>query len=225
VTAPAASHRREPDAAWGRAAQAARYTKDNGSHRGDARMSEYPNEQVKKEAEQQALYYFLDAYESVTGETLEVLEPTERPDFICVRQNGEQVGVELAKVRRGHPNDILWDKIIEKQDFMSVEHASEMIQQVVNEKEEKRSEPDWKLPEAAILIIELRDIPLADIEGCISEAVLPDIFSNGFEEIWVADLSEQEAYDNVEVFCIRPEKWRGYHSRGIQKPYGWQKNV
>lgn len=183
-------------------------------------MSEYSNERVKKEAEQEAFNYFLDAYECVTRETLEVFETAERPDFICVRQNGERAGVELAKVRRGHPNDILWDRIIEKQNFMSMEHALEMIQEVANEKEAKRNEPDWKLPGAAILLIELRDIPLSEIMGCISEEVLPDLFSIGFAEVWFADFSELEAYDNVELYCIKPKELRGHYSRGIQKPYG-----
>lgn len=175
---------------------------------------------MKKEKEQEALNYFLDAYESITGEGLEVLAATERPDFICVRKNGKQVGIELVKVRRGHPNDALWDRIIEKQDFMSLERALEMIQRVANEKEEKRKEPDWKLSESAILIIELRDIPLAGIRNCISNEILPDLFSLGFEEVWLADFSALEAYDNVELFCILPEERRGYYSRGTQKPYG-----
>lgn len=183
-------------------------------------MSEYSSDRMKKKAEQEALNYFLDAYESITHETLEVIEATERPDFICIRRNGEQIGVELAKVMRGHPDDILWDKLIAKHYDMSVERALDMIQKVANEKEKKRIEPDWKLPEAAALLIELRDIPLSEIKGCISEETLPDLFSIGFAEVWLVDFSELEAYDNVELFCIRPEELRGYYSRGIQKSYG-----
>jgi len=183
-------------------------------------MSEYTIGQVKKEAEKEALNYFLETYENATGEILKVIEATERPDFICVRKNGEQIGIELATVRRGHPNDILWDKIIEKQYFMSPEHALEMMQKIAYVKEQKRQEADWKLPDAAILVIELRDIPLSEIRSCISEKMLPDLFSVGFQEVWIADFSELEAYDNAELFCVRPEELRGYYSRGIQKPYG-----
>ena len=183
-------------------------------------MNEYTIERVKKEDEQESLSYFLEAYEIVTGETLEVLEVTERPDFICTRDDGSKVGVELVKVRRGHPNEILCDKIIEKQDFMSSEHALEMIQAVAAEKESKRNAPDWKLPEATILLIELWDVPLARIEGCISPEILPNLSLTGFEEIWLVDYTGLEAYGNVELFCVRPEKWIGYHSRGLQKPYG-----
>ncbi len=174
---------------------------------------------MKKEGEQEALNYFLDAYESITHEPLEVIEASERPDFICMRQDGERIGVELAKVRRGHPNDILWDKIIEKQNFLLVECAFDMIQKVANEKEMKRNEPDWKLSEAAMLLIELSDIPLYEIKDRISEEALPDLFSIGFKEVWLADFSELEVYDNVELFCIRPANLRGYYPRSIQIPY------
>jgi hypothetical protein len=61
---------------------------------------------------------------------------------------------------------------------------------------------------------------LSEITGCISEECLPDLFAVGFEEVWLADFSEVEAYDNVELFCVRPEELRGYYYRGIQKPYG-----
>jgi len=183
-------------------------------------MRKHLSEQVKKEMEQEALNCFLDVYETVTHQTLEVLESTERPDFICMRQNGERVGLELVKVRRSHPNDILWDEIIEKQNHMALDLALEMIQKVAVLKDKKRNEPDWELPEAAILLIELRDISLLEIKSCISEQVLPDLFSAGFAEIWLADFSGLEAYDNIELFCIKPDKFCGYYPRGIQKPYG-----
>jgi len=183
-------------------------------------MNEFTIERVKKEAEQESLCYFLDAYKTATGKALEILEVTERPDFICARQNGTRVGVELARVRRGHPNDILWDELIEKQNFMSQDDALEMIQTIANEKEDKRKDPDWKLSESGILVIELRDITLFEIQGYISEEVLPDLYEVGFEEVWIADFSELEAYDNIELFCVKPEDRRGYYPRGMQKPYG-----
>jgi hypothetical protein len=58
-------------------------------------MNEYSNERIKKEAELKALGYFLEAYESLTGKSIKVLEKTERPDFFCTRKNGRKVGVEL----------------------------------------------------------------------------------------------------------------------------------
>jgi hypothetical protein len=183
-------------------------------------MSEYTIGQIKKEAEQEALSYFLDAYESATGETLEIIEATERPDFICVRPNGACAGIELVRVMRGHPDEVLWDKLVEKQATISLEVALDMIQRIAKEKEEKRKKPDWKLAETTILVIELRDISLSEIKRCITINILPDLFEGGFEEVWLADCSEIEVDENIELFCIKPEKWRGGYSRGIKKPYG-----
>ena len=183
-------------------------------------MNEYTNERIQKEDELENLGYFLDAYKDITGEILELFEITERPDFICSRENGSRTGVELTKITRGDPNIIQWDKIIEKQDFMSFEHALEMIQEVSTIKDKKRVEADWKLPEANILLLELVDIPLAQIRASISQEILPDLYTTGFKEIWLVDFTGLEAYDNVELFCVRPKKWAGYYSRGIQKPYG-----
>ena len=183
-------------------------------------MNEYTNERFKKEIERQSLGYFLEAYEDLTGESIEVIEISEKPDFICVRDDGRKVGIELVKVRRGNPNKIRWDRIVEKQDYMSINHALDMIQEVAAKKEKKRNKPDWTLQEATILLIELTDIPLCQIKGCITPELLPDLYDTGFEEVWLADFTGLEAYDNVELFCVRPDEWGGYHHRYLQKPYG-----
>ncbi len=47
----------------------------------------------KKIVEKEDLDYFLHAYELVTGEELSS-RPHERPDFICERPTGEEVGIE-----------------------------------------------------------------------------------------------------------------------------------
>lgn len=183
-------------------------------------MNGYTNERIKKEAELEALGYFLEAYEIATGKTFKIRETTESPDFVCTQQDGEQVGIELTKVRRGHPDEILWDEIVKKKTSMSHDQALQMIQRQAYEKEKKRRKPYWKLPESCILVIELVDIPLFEIENCISEEILPDLYAVGFKEVWIADFTELEAYDNVELFCVKPKFLRGYFSRGFQKPYG-----
>lgn len=183
-------------------------------------MNDITNERFKKESESESIGYFLEAYEQVTGESLTVLANSERPDFICERQNGNKVGIELVKVRRGHPNDILWDKLVEKQAYMSPDHAIEMIKEKALEKEEKRKDQGWALRESTILVVELTDIPLAEIKGYLSQDVLADLKQTEFVEIWLTDFTGRESYRNVELFCVRPDQWAGYHPRGIQKPYG-----
>ena len=162
----------------------------------------------------------MDAYEDVTGESLSVLSVTERPDFICVRKDGRKVGVELVKVRQGHPDEILFRRLIEKQAHMSIDHFLEMLQDVISKKEIKRNESDWKLQDATILLIEIMDIPLAEIKNILKPEILPDLYASGFAEVWLVDFSGVEAYDKVQLFCATQNEWAGYHPRVIQKPYG-----
>ena len=183
-------------------------------------MNEYTIERMKKENEEESLGYFLEAYESIIGECFERVEKSERPDFLCTRQDSSKLGIELSKITRGHPNSILFDKIVEKQDYMSVDNALCMIQREAIKKETKRNEPDWALPGATILLFELTDIPLSELRNCINPNILPDLYEIGFAEIWLVDLTGLEAYDNVELFCVLPKKWEGYYPRGLQKPYG-----
>ncbi|ABC77995.1 MAG: hypothetical protein GX625_08330 [Clostridiaceae bacterium] len=181
-------------------------------------MNYYNKEQIKKTVEKGILDYFLEAYEEITGQLLEVHSVSERPDFICIRKDGSEVGIELVQVRRGHPNDIFFNKYIEKQDYMNNEYALELIQLKVIEKEKKRNELDWKLPLAAILLIELADIPLSYIKSYITPNTIPDMYLSGFGEIWLIDSTGTEAYDNVELFCVQPAEWSGYYPREIKKP-------
>lgn len=52
----------------------------------------------KKLCEEIDLSYFREAYADVTGEHLSAGWRTERPDFICTRDTGEEVVIELVKV-------------------------------------------------------------------------------------------------------------------------------
>lgn len=181
---------------------------------------EYTNARINKESEEESLGYFLEAYESIIGESFKSVKSSERPDFIATRKDGGQIGIELSKIRRGHPNDTLYDKIIEKKDYMSVYDALCMIQKVAYEKEIKRHSSDWALPDATLLLLDLTDIPLSELKYSISPNILPDLYETGFAEIWLIDLTGLEAYDNVELFCVRPGTLKGYYPRDIQKPYG-----
>lgn len=181
---------------------------------------EYTNERINKESEAESLGYFIEAYESIIDESFISIESSERPDFTATRRDGSQIGIELSKIRRGHPNDILYDKIIEKKDYMSVYDALGMIQRVAYAKEIKRNSSGWALPNTTILLLELTDIPLSELRYSILPDILPDLYETGFAEIWLVDLTGVEAYGNVELFCVYPKEFEGYYPRGIQKPYG-----
>ncbi len=76
------------------------------------------NDSYKKEQELESLSYFLDAYEDLTHDPIVDIEGSERPDFICYKKSGEKIGVELTKIRRGHPESIQYDLIINRKKYM-----------------------------------------------------------------------------------------------------------
>lgn len=175
---------------------------------------------LKKETEIEVLDYFNAIYEEVVGDFLEIVEAYERPDFICKRKDGTFVGVELIQVRRGHPNDVFYDKYINKNLTMVPDQVLDLIQSIIYIKEEKRKSQSWRLSEKTILIIHLQESPLWEIASALNEDLFPDLQDYGFIEIWVADLSEIDAYNNIELFCLFPPQISGYYKRPIQKPYG-----
>jgi hypothetical protein len=62
-----------------------------------------------KMVEQVELDLFLEAYREVTGERLEFVDDVrERPDFLCRRESGEVVRVELTKVMRTPSSTTRW---------------------------------------------------------------------------------------------------------------------
>ncbi|MCG6535042.1 MAG: hypothetical protein L7F78_10180 [Syntrophales bacterium LBB04] len=103
---------------------------------------------------------------------------------------------------------------------MIPDQVLDLIQFFIDIKEEKRKSKTWKLSERTILIIYLQESPLWEIISALKEDLFPDIQGYGFIEIWIADLSEIEAYNNIELFCLFPPRISGYYKRPIQKPYG-----
>lgn len=174
----------------------------------------------KKELEREVLEYFNPIYKIVTHDFLEVIEESERPDFICKRKNGELVGVEIVQARRGHPDDIFFEKVINKNINMSPDKAIDIIQTLIYEKEQKRKTLNWQLPDNTILIVQLKESPLWEIAEAMTEDFFPDLPSYGFCEIWLADFSKIDAFNNIELSCLYPQNLSGYYKRPMQKPYG-----
>ncbi len=179
------------------------------------------NNRLKKDNETRILNYFNTTYEKVVGDSLEIIKSDERPDFICKRKDGTLVGVELVQVRRSHPNDVIYDQCINKNLTMHPTQTLDIIPYIIYNKAEKIKSKDWSLPEKTILIIHLSESPLWEInEAILTDESLPDLEAYGFIEIWMADFSEIDAYNNIELLCLFPTTIRGYYERPLQKPYG-----
>jgi hypothetical protein len=184
-------------------------------------MSDQEND--KKMQEMAALYYFIEAYAYVTGEHLSDVQPSERPDFICIRETGEKVGVELVRIMRDRKHEqALWDRLLDKRDWAEVQETLDRLFNHADRKEEKRKESDWQVPDSCLLVIQLMDCPLDDFASQVDRSLIADFAALGWQEIWAADFTVVEPFGEVWLFGLYPEKWWGPHPgpRAGTKPYG-----
>lgn len=167
----------------------------------------------KKEEERIAFELFREAYQFTTGVHFEVLADGERFDFICQRPDGSLVGIEFTKV-------------MARPDYgagLGAYEASEAIYAAIEEKDVKRQARGWRLPEAAILVIQVMDTDVEELEAFFAHADIEDDFKGfGFTEIWIANHTSIEAYRGVTLFGLFPGHWWGPHERWNhwEKPYG-----
>ncbi len=174
----------------------------------------------KKMVEEEHLSYFLDAYTTVTGTTLTVCGSGESPDFICTRDSGELVGVELARSPHDHDlavHDRTWtDRTMESYDLLDA------ISGIIAAKECKRLSPHWRTPSNTILVIELLDYSFDSLRWTEHSSLSNDYASTGFIEIWLADHSTLEAFGEVRLIGLYPRCIWGLHRQPALegKPYG-----
>lgn len=172
----------------------------------------------KKMVEESELEYFINAYEYTTGQGLILVQAGERPDFLCKRENGSFVGIELTKVMRD-PETAQADRILKRQNYMSDNDALDFVYEAVAKKAEKMA--NWSTNDI-MLVLQLTDCQLSALRNVLDAALKKDFESCGFSEIWIADYTGLDAYGDIELFGLYPSKWWGYHQRqNLQrKPYG-----
>lgn len=178
-------------------------------------------EMGKKMVEAEDLDRFLDAYEEVTSERLEVLEGGERPDFICARPSGEKVDVELTRPHHDHET-VVWDRILGSGRRMMDFDLLPAIHSIIEKKTPKLSTDGWRLSDAAILVVQLVDYTFRSWEWLSERSLRDDFASTGFAEIWLADHTTWDAYRSVRLVGLYPEhNWGARRQRSLEgKPYG-----
>ena len=157
----------------------------------------------KRKVEEEQVEQFIEEYTRATGSALKVVKKSERPDFICVRDSGEKVGLELTWVPTTQ-DDVVHD--LYKSIFV---------------KEEKRiAPPDWTLRDATILVLMLTEATVGDITERERSIPRSDFTYTGFVEIWAADYGSLNIYGFVDLFGLFPDSWWGHHRKQYPKPYG-----
>jgi hypothetical protein len=170
--------------------------------------------------EAQQFIHFQLAYEDVTGEPLEYVRKSERPDFICKRDNGTLVGVEFTLAMRDRESSFA-DDVLGGVRYMDSADAVLTVGGAIWSKARKLAEPDWQLPHSSILVVSIPDSPLSEIAHEFDSSLRQEFAETGFSEIWLADHSGMEAFGSIELFGLVPAKWWGYHQRHQgMKPFG-----
>lgn len=176
----------------------------------------------KKIVEEMELELFLREYEWLTGLTFSFpIGRWERPDFIALRSDGAEVGIEVVKVMRD-PESAHWDRTFRGMEFEDPLEMAIRLQENLYRKDKKRAEPDWHHADRTILVLMLMDSPVDEVAEFLDDEILQEMSDTGFFEIWLADYTVEDAYGTVQLFGVKPEEWQGLHEHSMmgKKPFG-----
>lgn len=176
----------------------------------------------KKEVETSELIPFLEAREIVTGEKLSMLLGawSESPDFICVRDDGSAIGVELTKIT-GNREVAFWQRLRRGDVQLDPFEAQETIHHLIDRKEKARADRYTKKVRDNVLVLQLMEDSLDHLAGAF-HGLEGNFAAHGFAEMWLADYSGLDPYGDIELFGLHPHLWWGHHGRPRpdRKPYG-----
>jgi hypothetical protein len=169
----------------------------------------------KRLAEREDLDFFLEAYERATGETLGHMDDSETPDFIGTDEHGRVVGIEITTLRFGpaerHVHSIF-----------PAEHRDGAwcrLLHLMRQKHQTLTRGRWAECERKILVFMMVDASIADTVASTATD-LP--IAGSFDEIWLADSTQIEAFGAVDLFAVVHPALAGRFATGDlgQKPYG-----
>jgi hypothetical protein len=178
------------------------------------------NDDWKKMNERDAAEQFVEEYTRVTGVPLTLIGAGERPDFVCEKR-GRRHGLELVRAMRD-PVQRDWEVILGGDGHLHGLDAALLVQEAVYVKDKKRASPGWRYPGSAILVIQLIGSDGEEMAEYLDDQLMDEMAETGFREIWVADYSPMEAYGEIQLFGVKPKRWRGIHRHRLYgtKPYG-----
>jgi hypothetical protein len=71
-------------------------------------------------------------------------------------------------------------------------------------------------------LVQLTDCPLDEAAPHFDKDILDEMSATGFVEIWIAGYTIQDAFGTVQLFGVKPAKYRSLHEHEGYgtKPYG-----
>ena len=175
---------------------------------------------LKAESEDEDFGLFVSAYARATGDALTAIERPEPPDFLCLRSNGREVGVELTQIMRS-PDSVLWDSILYRRTEMGTWSAATEFDRLLSKKVGKLENFPTK---ENILLIQSCDADFGMLTDHLLKIPITELKETGFQEIWLGDYQgyREGAHYGIELHGLFPAKMRHYLPRADwdQKPYG-----
>jgi hypothetical protein len=170
----------------------------------------------KREIEREHLGLFLDAYQLATGETFSDMYDAETQDFVCRDEAGRIVGIEITQLRFS-PDERHMRRIYPSQAYEM--EAWWRLLELMHQKDQKLPKGHWPQCDRKILVIMLVDVSI-DAVTAGTETDRPD--EDGFDEVWLADHTQAEAFGAVDLFAIVHPTLEGWFATGDrgQKPFG-----
>ena len=178
------------------------------------------NDDGKKMIERDEAQRFVEEYTRVTGVELVLLGAGERPDFVCGKR-GRYYGLELVRAMQD-PVLRKWEVILRGEGHLHGMDALMLVQEAVYVKDVKRASPGWRYPRSTILAIQLIGSDCDQMARYLDDQIMDEMAQTGFREIWVADYSPMEPYGEIQLFGVKPKRWRDLHRHRLYgtKPYG-----
>ena len=173
-----------------------------------------------KEAEHDDVSKFLTARFHATGEPLSINFDSESPDFLCSRQDGSIVGVEITRIEYNPERREFLESISDYDgslDNFAIFWAAAIA---IAKKEKKRCSPHWRLPHATILVLDLpegyRFESWPEDDSCSAEFA-----DSGFIEVWISDQSSIETHGETTAIGLFPRSIWGIQGQGYlcRPPY------
>jgi len=169
----------------------------------------------KRENEREHLALFIDAYRLATGEALLEMYDSETPDFIGQDEVGRIVGIEITQLRFS-PDERHMHRIYPLDPYEM--DAWWRLLQLMHQKHQKLSKGRWPQCDRKILVIMLVDVSM----DAVATGTETDRDGAGFDEVWLADHTQVEAFGAVDLFAIVHPMLEGRFATGDrgQKPFG-----
>lgn len=160
---------------------------------------------------------FLEAYRAATGEALPAMEGSETPDFVGKDDEGRVVGIEVTRFRF-EQGERFWRRI--SAPGPGDVDAWLWLIDLMQKKIETLTGGRWSECARKILVIMMVDVSISDITRRGARTDQPDV--GGFDEIWLADRTQVDAFGAVDLFAILHPTLEGHFATANQgqKPYG-----